>query len=307
MVVDKKKYDSKGRRISNVQNKEAAKARREAGLRSGGATKTITRVDGTVQDITNLNIERQKELAKPFEAKTAAFNKLKKQNIENQALGELVGGAGTVTGTTTEGGVSTVTGTTPQGNEPINLPTIQELQDQALAEPVGTEVFSARTQQLLDEQAGLNYPQRVNKAVTKDLAPNIAFAAVNIAGVVANVYDNLRALVSGGKTTRVKDAEFIYSQGTQAINAMIADAQAGRIVNESEAIKAFETAVSANAELQRTTKRAGVDNLRYWIRDGRALEVEAENNALELQRLRIKFFEALAQGQANNAAAQIGQ
>ena len=118
---------------------------------------------------------------------------------------------------------------------------------------------------------------------------------------VALIYNNVAKTVTQGDTAQIQNAREQFSKAGSLINAQIQDVKTGQL-DYNTVLQNIQLAVDANAAIEATSKRKGVENLRYWLIGGKDLEVEAALNKQVLQ----NYLRDLEAARLSGAAAQLG-
>ena len=139
------------------------------------------------------------------------------------------------------------------------------------------------------------------------VASDVKFATGKLIGAAFSAYDNLRAITTGGDTVAVKDARGILNDANGAIKDLRDNAKMGVPVDKGEVDRLFEYAFIANSALERNAKQRSIENYRYWIRDGKDLEIEAEINKKELVGLYEELLDAIRTGRENQIRSKFSQ
>lgn len=121
----------------------------------------------------------------------------------------------------------------------------------------------------------------------------------DLGDVVITGYDNARALVTGGDVVSVKDAKQAIKDVNDTLKEQLGLVETGQIEPE-ELLPLVNRAIEQNLILESKTKRVGLDNVRYWAREGAALEAEVERNRADLESMRNKIIEAAAKAKVAN-------
>lgn len=114
-------------------------------------------------------------------------------------------------------------------------------------------------------------------------------------------YDNLRALTTGSDTTKVKDYRNVFSKANSQMNEEIKLVQAGK--DPTEALESMQKMIIANNVLKAQVKGKGIDNLRYWIRDGKDIQIETEINGQILANQYAALLASMQASQLNQLRA----
>jgi len=196
--------------------------------------------------------------------------------------------------------IQTTPGQTPAPTQiPQEIPTIEQLTKEAQKQPFTiSEKFGAAKGEMLAageeplpagttrREQVLEHGDRYKKNVLTSLLAFSRLAFVE--------YDNLRATITGGDTLSVKDARQTFSAVSSAISADIEDVANGVISPEAVLIN-LQRAVLSNEALASQLKGKNIENFRYWIRDGKDIEVEVELNREALERMRRDLLIAIEQ------------
>ena len=187
--------------------------------------------------------------------------------------------------------------TTPPPQQEV--PTIDQMSREAQQQPITVaEQFGEAKGQMLaaGEQPLPAGTTRLGRAQEHGdrYKQNVLTSALAFSKLAFVEYDNLRALITGGDTSTVKDARQTFSAVSSAITADIQDVAAG-ILPANAVIINLQRAIYANEVLARQLKGKNIENLRYWIRDGKDIEVEVELNRGELERMRRELLAAIEQ------------
>lgn len=122
----------------------------------------------------------------------------------------------------------------------------------------------------------------------------------------ANIYDNLRATITGGETADIKGARASFTQAGAAIESDINLVRQG-LLSPSEAMRNFELAVQAQVRLENAAKKKGLNNLRYWVRDGKDLETDILINRQFLEKQRDQLLIAEQQAIVNAQQQRVAE
>ena len=189
----------------------------------------------------------------------------------------------------------------PPATPPLKqeVPTIDQMSAEAQQQPITVaEQFGEAKGQMLaaGEQPLPAGTTRLGRAQEHGdrYKQNVLTSALAFSKLAFVEYDNLRALITGGDTSTVKDARQTFSAVSSALAADIQDVAAG-ILPANAVIINLQRAVFANEVLARQLKGKNIENLRYWIRDGKDIEVEVELNRGELERMRRELLAAIEQ------------
>lgn len=112
-----------------------------------------------------------------------------------------------------------------------------------------------------------------------------------------DVYNNLRKVILGGDTPKVKQAREGFSMANEGLKQMLDMVKSGQPVDVYEIDSTFQYALQTNSALRSAAKRNGIENLSYWINGGKDIEQEAANNERTLNLMYQDFQNAIMANQ----------